>query len=77
MFLALKSYRIYMSLAAIFGWFKGRFSMDSNDNSYRFAPRTAVLTRQESLFGAGGRVVCLAIGGFVIVNIALALLHLT
>ena len=51
--------------------------MDSNDNSYRFAPRTAVLARQESLFGAGGRVVSLAIGGFVIVNIALALLHLT
>jgi hypothetical protein len=53
--------------------------MTSNDQSdqKRHQPLVRAMSPPATVLGEGGRVLLLAVGGFFIVRIALALLHLT
>jgi hypothetical protein len=51
-------------------------STDQSDQK-RYQPRVGAMSPPASLLGDGGRVLLLAVGGFFVVRIALALLHLT
>jgi hypothetical protein len=51
-------------------------STDQSDQK-RYQPRAGATSPPASLLGDGGRVLLLAVGGYFIVRMALALLHLT
>jgi hypothetical protein len=51
-------------------------SIDQPDQK-RYLPRVTAMPPRASLLGDGSRVLLLAVGGFFIVRIALALLNLT